>query len=137
MDIVRDHAPVDVAQRFLDGADFFMKGGSLEKGLGLSTANGSRHPAKLYFTYKRNLALCEALSLFDGRRTQRIELLIVQIDLFEHYSWPAYRTDEEPPSGWNQLRKLLFIIFKYTEKSGTILPRSPSQFHTIVRSLNE
>jgi len=133
MDIVRDHAPVDVAQRFLDGADFFMKGGSLEEGLGLSTANGSRHPAMLYHMHLRNKHLYDAWLLCAEHDDKRTELLIQRVIEFEQFYWPEQMQQDQPPKQWkSKLRKHLFYAFYFARKRGVSVPRSERQINEIV-----
>lgn len=130
-----DTLPADCRQWFLSGIDAYMNGDqTLDACLDLSTGDGSRHPAKLYFMHMRNKALREAWQHCSGiHDTQRTEALIKHIDLFERLFWPSHRTLEKPPLQFSKLRQSLWWALYFAEKRGQPIPKSKRQLCEIVK----
>lgn len=109
-DLVRQHAPPELASWFSDGVQAFITGRqrTLCKALGCRAA-GHSAPTTEAAIQRRNQRLCEALSYCDGATPWRRCLALErEIATFEAIVWPRWRELTAPPPGASALRTALF-----------------------------
>jgi hypothetical protein len=117
MDIVSQHAPEDIAQRFCNAVDDYFENPNiktLDEALQLCAhKQGSSPSKKLYRTHKRNQLIHQAHGLLEMDRTKASKKLARIANEFQLSTWPDVRNLEEPPEEWSQLRKCIFKAYKY------------------------
>lgn len=131
LEVVRQNAPLDVANWFCDGIDQYMKEcGSLDRCLDLIPQQGSPHPAKAYQTWKRNNHLITAHQYCKGETGwEKSKDLSIQAKKFEALTWPYIKDRESPKDHWSDLKKELFFAYR----CGRGIPNQ-RQIHDIVQS---
>lgn len=109
--------------------DWLFSGESLEKALGFGAeGRGKPNIRRQYLDHQRDLALRAAYGVCTGETpSQRVRILVNEIDIYQRHYWRLWRTLGQPPEGTSDLRRHLFIAHHYG-----VVPTSEKRLREIV-----